>query len=194
MRPLLLMLVAGTTWAISSQAQISSVTRRTIQHPAGGGYPANRGNQNTQAVSPAQSVPPILSPQPPQARAVVPVYVSPSPPKSEAEKVAEQERVVEFERQCAEKGMASFQYSLGMRYLVGNGVEQDVEKGRKLLEKASVQGEEKAKQRLTELDKLLSGVAAKSDVVPMEGKKALEQEPPAKPTGSHPAPSPADSK
>ncbi len=155
------MLVAGTICAISSQAQISSVTRRTIQHPAGGGYPANRGNQNTQAVSPAQSVPPILSPQPPQARAVVPVYVPPSPPKSEAEKVAEQERVVEFEKQCAEKGMASFQYSLGMRYLVGSGVEQDVERGRKLLEKASAQGEEKAKQRLAELDKLLASAAAK---------------------------------
>jgi TPR repeat protein len=188
------MLVAGTTWAVSSQAQISSVTRRTIQHPAGGGYPANQGNQNAQAVSPAQSVPPILSPQPAQARTVVPVFVPPSPPKSDAEKVAEQERVVEFERQCAEKGMASFQYSLGMRYLVGNGVEQDVEKGRKLLEKASAQGEGKARQRLTELDKLLTGVARKNDAVPNEGKKPVEQEPPAKPTGSHPIPSSVDAK
>jgi hypothetical protein len=54
----------------------------------------------------------------------------------------------------AEKGSPSAQYDLGMRYLKGDGVQQDEEIGRSWLEKAARQGDNLAYEKLKDTDYL----------------------------------------
>lgn len=58
---------------------------------------------------------------------------------------------LESVKQQAQKGFAPSQYSLGVRYLTGNGLEKDEQKGRALLEASADQGYPKAKLKLKEL-------------------------------------------
>ena len=63
------------------------------------------------------------------------------------------DQLLEFQKQSATKGMPESQYTLGMRYLNGNGVEQDQAKGKEWLEKAAAQGNFKARDKLREMEK-----------------------------------------
>jgi hypothetical protein len=127
----LLLLVASGP----AQAQISSVTRRTLQTP-----PAITIFLSTNAVALA---PPRVVVSAPQRTA----------PKSDAEKAEEQQRIIAFQKLRAEAGKAVFQYDLGLRYLKGEGVEPDLELARKWIAAAAKQGHEQARKKLEEMDK-----------------------------------------
>ena len=123
-------------------AQISSVTKRTVQnpplivfHPATNGYPASAAPGTTTPLYPAR-----------------PIFIQPVREKTWDEKAAELQRNLDFEKRCAEEGKASFQYSLAMHYLAGYGVEQDDEKAREWLEKAVAKGHDDAKKVLDRLN------------------------------------------
>lgn len=60
-------------------------------------------------------------------------------------------RVVEFQKKQAAEGSAMAQYSLGIRYLTGDGVGKNVEKAKTLLEMSAEQGYSPAKRKLAEL-------------------------------------------
>lgn len=58
------------------------------------------------------------------------------------------ERVVRFQREQAEKGLPSFQYELGARYMNGDGVETNRALAVQWLQKAAAQGESRAEKLL----------------------------------------------
>jgi hypothetical protein len=118
-----------------ARAQISSVTRRTLQTP-----PAITVFVSTNTVAVAQPRVIVTAPQRPKE-------------KSEAEKAEEQQRVIAFLKQRAEAGKAAFQYELGLRYPKGDGVERELDLARKWLAAAAKQGHEQAKKRLEGMDK-----------------------------------------
>jgi hypothetical protein len=62
-----------------------------------------------------------------------------------------QERLVKAQKEWAENGNPSAQYSLGIRYQKGDGVSQDDKLARKWLEKAAAQGNAEAKAVLADL-------------------------------------------
>jgi hypothetical protein len=118
-----------------ARAQISSVTRRTLQTP-----PALTIFVSTNTVAAA----------PP--RVIVAALPSPKE-KTEAEKAEEQQRIVAFLKLRAEAGKAAFQYDLGLRYLKGDGVEPDLELARKWIGAAAKQGHQQARKKLEEMGK-----------------------------------------
>jgi TPR repeat protein len=63
-------------------------------------------------------------------------------------------KTIEFQKRRAEEGSATAQYDLGMRYLKGDGVEQNEAKGRELLEASAKNGFNPAAKKLEELAKL----------------------------------------
>ncbi len=75
---------------------------------------------------------------------------STSPAKQTAEET--ERKVLEFQKQQAEKGSSYAQYEMGLRYLEGRGVEQDAAKGREWLEKAAQNGSSEAKRKLQTLE------------------------------------------
>jgi TPR repeat protein len=87
-----------------------------------------------------------------------PIYYAPPRPKPDPEKLkAEKERLnrntVAWLKIRADDGSSSAQYSLGVRYLTGDGVEKNPELGRQLLRKAADAGEERAQRKLDQLDR-----------------------------------------
>lgn len=60
-------------------------------------------------------------------------------------------RVLKFQLEQAEKGLPSFQYLVGQRYLEGSGVTQSVAQAREWFTKAAAQGDSQAKKALDEL-------------------------------------------
>jgi len=73
-----------------------------------------------------------------------------SPAKQTAEET--ERKVLEFQKQQAEKGSGYAQYEMGLRYLEGRGVEQDTAKGREWLEKAAQNGNSDAQRKLKALE------------------------------------------
>jgi len=63
-----------------------------------------------------------------------------------------EDSLLKFQRQKAMSGMPISQYDWGMRYLRGDGVEQDEEQARNWLKMAANQGESRAKMELDRLD------------------------------------------
>jgi TPR repeat protein len=124
-------MLVGAFLCSSLQAQISSVTRKTPQ----GAVPA--GFRETFAVSPATN-PGIVAVR------------EPSP----AEKEALVRRTVEFQKKRAVDGSAVSQYDLGLRFLGGDGVEQNSEEGLRLLKQSAAQDYTPAKQKLAQLEKV----------------------------------------
>jgi len=127
---LLLLAAAGP-----ARAQISSVTRRTLQTP-----PTLTFFVSTNAVAVAPPPVIVIAPQRPKE-------------KTDAEKAEEQQRIIAFVKLRAEAGKAAFQYDLGLRYLKGDGVEPDLELARKWIGAAVKQGHEQARKKLEELEK-----------------------------------------
>jgi TPR repeat protein len=74
-------------------------------------------------------------------------------PKAKGDKDSADKRLLDFQKQRAMSGQASAQYDLGMRYLNGDGVEENLEEGRKWIEKAAKQEHTMAIKKLEELDK-----------------------------------------
>jgi len=59
--------------------------------------------------------------------------------------------MIEFQKKRAAEGSPSAQYELGLRYLAGDGVEQDEAAGMKLLEQSAAQDYTLAKKKVEEL-------------------------------------------
>ena len=58
--------------------------------------------------------------------------------------------LIAYQKAEAAKGCPEAQYSLGVRYMNGNGVPKDVTKGKELILKAADQGSERARQKRSE--------------------------------------------
>lgn len=74
--------------------------------------------------------------------------------KVAAEKEEAKQRLVAYQKDRAEQGSARSQYDVGLRYLAGDGVVQDVKVGREWLKKSAAQGNDDAVAKLKELDEV----------------------------------------
>jgi hypothetical protein len=127
-------------FACDAQAQISYVTVRTIKwQPIVPLVILPPSATNAAAATQIPIAPPVSPTRPP---------VKPSLDKAELE-----EHVVAFQKQRAEQGSVSAQYELGLRYLSGNGVEQNVQLARKWLQMAADGGDSRAARKVAELKK-----------------------------------------
>ena len=127
---LVLTLTVGTSWAQTAR----QLTRKIVPPPA------------NQAPPPPARPPAAVPAQP---------AVSPTPADEDKEKAKQAEglkKTIEFQKKRAEAGSASAQYELALRYLFGDGLEKDVEPGRKWLEKSAAQDYAQAKKKLEDLD------------------------------------------
>ncbi|MBA4147006.1 MAG: SEL1-like repeat protein [Verrucomicrobia bacterium] len=111
-------------------------------------------DQRTPPESPApppEAAPaPAVSEQPAQPQ---PVRVAPPVRPKTAEELREIEaKTIAFQTTRASDGSASAQYDLGIRFLKGNGVEQNETEARRWLEAAATQGNTLAIQKLAELN------------------------------------------
>jgi hypothetical protein len=103
---------------------------------------------------------PQLRPQPPRAvqggAGAAPAAVAPkAPTAAEAEQKQmelslEEKKKLQWQMERAEKGSEPAQYTLGMRYLEGKGVEKDLQKARKWLTESAKQGNADARKALAE--------------------------------------------
>lgn len=149
--------------ASSLQAQVPSARRLTRritgpQQPAGQPpapqpapvAPVEAAATPNRPTNP-QSVPPSgvrALPRPSSSAASAPravPLVRPQPPKEQTA-----QKIVEFQKRRAAQGSATAQYDLAIRYLKGDGVELDEQKGRELLESAAKNGHSQAKKKLDE--------------------------------------------
>jgi len=72
-----------------------------------------------------------------------------------------EQRIIEFQKQNAISGNRSAQYDLGMRYLKGDGVEQDDALALQWLKNAAQAGHSRAEKELPALEKRIAENAAK---------------------------------
>lgn len=100
------------------------------------------------AAAPTPAPAPFV-PQPGAAAAPAAVTATPVPARP-ADPDREQ-RIINFQRQNAASGNPSAQYDLGMRYLRGNGVEQDDAQAAEWLKLAAQNGNGRAKKELAAL-------------------------------------------
>jgi TPR repeat protein len=61
------------------------------------------------------------------------------------------DHVLKFHQEEANKGNAYYQFRMGQRYLIGDGVEKDTSKACDMFLKAAAQGNEEAKAALQKL-------------------------------------------
>jgi len=140
--------------------------------PSFGQYSARRLTRKV-APQPAPTHQPVQpQPAPQQAPAAAPqaVYRAPAtvltpsapadPAKVAAQKSKSERDLIEWQKQRAEAGSDNAQYELGMRYLTGNGVDQDEKIGREWIKKAAKNGNAQASKKLAELSE--SAPAAES--------------------------------
>jgi len=133
---------------------------------------------------------PQLPPPPPSVR---PAHVTPSATGTAAAAKApataaeaeekqmqlslEEKKKLQWQTDRAEKGSDSMQFTLGMRYLNGEGVAKDPKKARKWLEASAKQGNADAKKALAEHPEL----------PPFDPKSDTVKAPDAKPAAASPA-------
>ena len=82
----------------------------------------------------------------------VPAARTYDPGKAAAEKSEAETRLLKWHQERAENGNAYGQYSMGLRYLKGEGVKRNEELGREWLTKAAKQGHDDAYQTLKNAD------------------------------------------
>ncbi len=119
------------------------------------------------APAPAGARPPAVAPAPGSvatpAPVAVPAPVRPVDPERD-------QRILNFQRQNAASGNPSAQYDLGMRYLRGNGVEQDDVQAMEWLKLASQNGDSRAKKELAALQARASSTDAPAPKQAADGK------------------------
>lgn len=128
-----------------------------------------RAMRQPQAVAPAAGQPGVPG-QP--GVAGVPVMVRPPAVPKQADPDQE-ERIINFQRQNAISGNPSAQYDLGMRYLKGDGVEQDDAQALNWLSLSAKNGNSRAKKQVDDLQKK---VAAKSQQLKADAPAAAAPE------------------
>jgi len=103
---------------------------------------------------------PVPSPTPP-GQTVVPIAPADAE-KAKAEKDAAVNRLIEFQKKRAEAGSATAQYDLGLRYLKGDGIEQNLVEARKWFQAAAKQEHPLAAKQLDEVKRLEDLLAAEA--------------------------------
>lgn len=88
--------------------------------------------------------------------------------QKQMEQSAEEKKKLQWQMDRAEKGSDPAQYTIGMRYLEGKGVEKDLQKARKWLTESAKQGNADAKKALAEHPELppLKEAAVKAAIAP----------------------------
>ncbi len=138
--------------------------------PSFGQYSARR---LTRRIAPQTQPPPQQAPAQPAQAAPAPAPVQPGyqapavaapsapvdPQKVAAQKSKSERDLLAWQKKRAEEGSDNAQYELGMRYMTGNGVEQDEKQGREWIEKAAKNGNAKAVKKLEELNAAGGGEA-----------------------------------
>ena|SRR5438477_2531025 len=134
----LAVILAAPTGLSQSARQL---TRRVVppanNPPPAGGAPASK------------PAPPPRTAAPMTNNTAVPA--PPRPADAEKAKLETLRKTIEFQKKRAAEGSPSAQYELGLRYLSGDGVEQDEAAGRKWLEDSAKQDYTPAKKKLDEL-------------------------------------------
>ncbi len=132
-------------------------------------FTSRYGSARPRTAQPA--VAPTATPVRPSAAAPAPGSVAapvaiPAPVR-QADPEREQ-RIINFQRQNAASGNPSAQYDLGMRYLRGNGVEQDDTQAMEWLKLAAQNGDGRAKKELAALQAKVTdaGAPAKAESAP----------------------------
>ena len=132
---------------------------------------------------------PAAAPAPAPKSAPAPISAAPAKPyhtplaavdpvKAQAEKEAQLQRTIEFQKKRAEEGSPTAQYDLGLRYLTGDGVDKDIETATKWLKEAAKNGNKDAEKKLAEL-KLTSADTPRVEPKPSADVKSLaDQKPP----------------
>lgn len=100
---------------------------------------------------PAPPPRPAAPPSPASTALPAPPPKPVDPAQAAAAKAEKQKNTVEFLQRRVEQGSPSAKYDLGVRYLYGDGVEQDYARGRKLLEESAQSGNKQAVAKLQEL-------------------------------------------
>lgn len=129
---------------------------------------------------------PQLRPQLPAARpapgVAAPGATAPKAPPTAAEleqqkmeQSAEEKKKLQWQTERAEKGSDTAQYTLGMRYLEGKGVDKDLKKARKWLSESAKQGNADAKKALTEHPELPPLEEKKADAKPATAAETKEK-------------------
>lgn len=121
------------------------------------------------APTPAGARPPVAAPAPGAVATPAPVAAPAPVRRVDPER---DQRILNFQRQNAASGNPSAQYDLGMRYLRGNGVEQDDAQAMEWLKLASQNGDGRAKKELAELQTKASATDAPAKVEPAPTKAA----------------------
>lgn len=97
-----------------------------------------------------------VAPRAPSTPAVATAPLAVAKPVDKAKVAADKEeakrQLVAYQKERAEQGSARSQYDVGLRYLDGDGVAQDVKVGREWLKKSATQGNDDAVAKLKELD------------------------------------------
>jgi TPR repeat protein len=125
---------------------------------AGYSASAQSARQLTRKIVPPPTNPPPSRPVPPttvtrQQPAAIPPAAPAAPVDPAKEKAKREEtlkKTVEFQKKRAAEGSPTAQYDLGLRYLTGDGVEQNKELARQWLEASAAQGHAPAKRKLEE--------------------------------------------
>jgi hypothetical protein len=152
----LCLLVGILSWnALAGTVNVKGYTRKdgtyvaphTRSSPGSGSTSPGLGSYSGSSTTPSKASE--------SAPAVAETVVIPAPIKelSPDEKVALTNRVIAFEMENARKGLPSFQFSLGMRYLAGKGLSKDTQKGLDFLALAAIHGSTEAENQLLSLGK-----------------------------------------
>jgi TPR repeat protein len=145
---------------VGTAAAQPSVTRRTVQSPAPRGYNLPSNSVPIKSVAP---VTPGMLVDPKAARPTTIVIIPQEKPITKAEKAKRDRKTFEFHYTQAEAGRDFAQYEMGLRYLKGDGVAQDLAEARRWFTLAAEQNYTLAIRKLAELD----AAAKKKESVPV---------------------------
>lgn len=167
---LLMVIVLGAPAALEAQYQAPRQYLRRLPQ--------------TQAPSAAaaSALPPGPTVTPPPTSTAAPTAADVD--KAAAEKEATLKRTIEFQRKRAEGGSATAQYTLGMRYVQGDGVEKNLAEGCKWLRAAAKQDHVWARKKLEELEKERGPLPPDPVVKPDSGTRTEKSAEPAAPSAT----------
>lgn len=128
----------------------------------------------------APAIAPAYQPAASGAAATAPV----DPERAKAEKDALVKRTVEFQKKRAEAGSETAQYDLGIRYLNGDGVEQDLKLAKKWLKASAEKGHKFAAKKLAEIEaaELKAGGPSSESASPKSPNSPSDSKPEPKPS------------
>ena len=140
----LLVIIAVFAIELSANAQARKLTRRIVS-------PENTLITPNVPSAPAPAPNAVRTPSPPPAP--VQTLTNTVPEKTKEQKDEILRKTIEFQKKKAEEGAPSAQYDLGMRYLIGDGVEKNSDLAKKWLTASATNGNSQAVKKLEEMKK-----------------------------------------